>query len=795
MARKKKTIGNDSHLPQSGDLNLLTVSENGKAPESAIKDSNSAYQIATRLRQDNAGRANKMIRLYKAYKRFPTVEYSKIVRTKFPWQSTVNWGQLEFIIDNQKTSFIDLLTERTSACSITTKFGGIEKRAEYSELISKGFDLILRQWDGYLINREQDIEQMLLYGKGVEMWDRPTGWQSKHKCLTKIYIPSRTEIDLSNLDIMVTEDSYSPVEFYRMIQNEETAEAAGWNYWACIRAIRHNTSYDNAHRNSVQFVKDVAEGNINLTREYSKSIDVYTIYVREYGSGKISKFIVLQDYYPIASLARSSPENEATTMGFLFKKIEWFDGWKSLMCPFTDSSGSGMWHEIKGLGDRAFVGARQYDVTMNSIIDAIRLNQMLMLKGSNSESTKKLKQMEWLPISVLPEDVDFAQNRFEIPTQESLNVLQQGQNDLYSGIGQYRINAPTRQNRQRTARETEIDAAESAKLSGSQIRLYNECETRWQRETVRRFLNSKTGEQGREFYDRFVDMMTEYGVPPEAYQWENIEMIQSNMLFGAGSPSQKLMAAEKTMAICGMVPANKGQFNAMRDAIAALNTRAMVDRYLPEQKNPIPEEYNIISFENAGMNDPLANLENFRVLPTQNHLDHIRGHFSDIMTQIQKAAQAIQQGGMSKEDAMRVLVSSNIKAAHTTAHIEFVARDQSKQAELRLIMQNMAELQRMMAQLQAMIEQMPDPQQQQQQGMSEEEIKLQAKAAMAALDVETKRQLAEIKMAAIAAQHDLRQKITEEKGVTQLALQRAKAQMDAPREKPMPKQTDEDNEQ
>jgi hypothetical protein len=49
-------------------------------------------------------------------------------------------------------------------------------------------------------------------------------------------------------------------------------------------------------------------------------------------------------------------------------------------------------------------------------------------------------------------------------------------------------------------------------------------------------------------------------------------------------------------------------------------------------------------------------------------------------------------------------------------------------------------------------------------------------------------------MAAIAAQHDLRQKITEEKGVTQIALQRAKAQMDAPREKPMPKQTEDYNE-
>jgi hypothetical protein len=433
-----------------------------------------------------------------------------------------------------------------------------------------------------------------------------------------------------------------------------------------------------------------------------------------------------------------------------------------------------LWHEIKGLGERAFVGARQYDVTMNSIIDAVRLNQMLMVKGGNAESTKKLKQMEWLPVSVLPEDIDFAQNRFEIPTEESLRVLQQSQNDLYSGIGQYRINAPTRQNRQRTARETEIDAAESAKLSGSQIRLFNESETLWQRETFRRFVSMKDGENGYDIFEKFKRMMREMEVPEEAYAWDSIEIIQSNMLFGAGSPSQKLMAAEKTIQITGMTPANEGQFNAMRDAVAALNTRAMVDRYLPKQPDPFPEQYRVISMENAGLNDPLANLENFRVLPTDNHIDHIRGHFGDAMMQVQRVMQGAQTGEATKQQVFDTAISTNLKGGHITAHIEFLARDGSKQNEVKTIVQNISLLLRMANELLSMEEQMPD--QQQQGGMSEAEIDLQKKAAMAAIEVDTKQKLADIKAATTAAQHELTQELTRQKAALDLAIKSSKPQ-------------------
>ena len=770
------SIGNDS-------FSLATLDENGKPPETRISNASHAWNIANNLRLANIGRENKRIRIYKAYKMFPPTGYSKLAEKRLPWQSDVNYGQLGFIVDNQKSSYYDVITERQACCTIKSKFGNEKERLVNSENISIAFDQALREWPGYLYNTEQDLEEMLLYGKGIGMWDSPLGWMPEHIFLSDLLFPDDIRIDFCNLEEFVRRVRLTPYELYKKIENREAAEAMGWNVDAAIDAIRFHRAFTNHRKTREDFFRTISESGFNWSLSVNQKIDLFEVYWREF-DGKISKAIILQDYQPIADYINSnvkgagkiSEDDIRTQHGFMMLKVGLFNSWEEIMYMLTDSVGSGLFQDIKSQAESAFVACRQYDFTMNSLVDAVRLNSMLMIEGQGPDSTKMLKQMEWLPISVMPDGAKFIQNRFQLPVAESMSFMQFFMGDMYRGMGQYRINAPTAGGKQRTKGEAELDAAESAKLSGTQIRRFNECQTLYFKQLYKRFVSAKSSDDGYEYVKKFYEILEELGTPKEAAAYKNITSIRSNLISGAGSPSFKLITAEKLLQITAITPANEGQENAVKDAIAALSGRDNVARYRNTKVSKIDDTVRIIGFENAGMTDAFVNPANFPVLPTDPHIEHAEGHFQDLMVQLQTNFQAVQQGRPELAEVSKAVRASQFKGGHIMAHVEFISKDPSKQDFLKQFMQGMGEAQAMADQLQQVYIQMAEAEAQKQgEPNSEEDIKLQYLAAKSGIDIDTKKKLADISIGKASISHAQRTEQRKEQGITQLALQKAKA--------------------
>jgi hypothetical protein len=386
-----------------------------------------------------------------------------------------------------------------------------------------------------------------------------------------------------------------------------------------------------------------------------------------------------------------------------------------------------------------------------------------------------LKQMEWLPISVMPDGAKFIQNRFQLPVAESMSFMQFFMGDMYRGMGQYRINAPTAGGKQRTKGEAELDAAESAKLSGTQIRRFNECQTLYFKQLYKRFVSSKSSDDGYEYVKKFYEILEELGTPKEAAQWKNITSIRSNLINGAGSPSFKLITAEKLLQITAITPANEGQENAVKDAIAALSGRDNVARYRNTKPTKITDVARIIGFENAGMTDAFVNPQNFPVLPTDPHIEHAEGHFQDMAMQLQMNLQSVQQGQPKMEDLSLAVRSIQFKGGHIMAHVEYISKDPSKQDFLKQFMQGMGEAQAMADELQQVYIQMAEAEAAKNQPNSEEDIKLQYLAAKSGIEIDTKKKLADISIGKASISHAQRTEQRKEQGITQLALQKVKA--------------------
>jgi hypothetical protein len=778
------SIGNDN-------FSLATLDQDGNPPETRISNASHCWNIANNLRLANIGRENKRIRIYKAYKSFPPTGYSKLAEKRLPWQSDVNYGQLSFIVDNQKSSYYFLITERHACCKKKSNFGNEKERLVNSENIAIAFDQAIREWPGYLYNTEQDLEEMLLYGKGIGMWDSPLGWMPEHVFLSDLLFPDDIRIDFCNLEEFVRRVRLTPYELYKKIENRAAAEAMGWNVDAAIDAIRFHRAFTNHRKTREDFFRTISESGFNWSLSVNQKIDLYEVYWREF-DGKISKAIILQDYQPIADYINSnvkgagkiSEDDIRTQHGFMMLKVGLFNTWDEIMYMLTDSVGSGLFQDIKSQAESAFVACRQYDFTMNSLVDAVRLNSMLMIEGQGPDSTKMLKQMEWLPISVMPDGAKFIQNRFQLPVAESMSFMQFFMGDMYRGMGQYRINAPTAGGKQRTKGEAELDAAESAKLSGTQIRRFNECQTLYFKQLYKRFVSAKSSDDGYEYVKKFYEILEELGTPKEAAAWKNITSIRSNLISGAGSPSFKLITAEKLLQITAITPANEGQENAVKDAIAALSGRDNVARYRNTKPTKITDTARVIGFENAGMTDAFVNPQNFPVLPTDPHIEHAVGHLQDMMMQLQMTMQAVQGGQPELADLSLAVRSVKFKGGHIMAHVEYIAKDESKQDFLKQFMGGMQEAQGMADQLQQVYVEMAQAEAQKQgQPNSEEDIKLQYLAAKSGIEIDTKKKLADISVGKASISHAQRTEQRKEQGITQLALQKAKARAEIQKEK------------
>ena len=812
MAKTKKIVNREG----VSSWGFNTINSNGVAPTSRVQTANDAFTICWNLRLDNAGRERKWGRIYKCYKGFPPTDYSQVASRQLSGMSNVPFRQMKFIVDNQKSSFVDMVMERNTAANIVTKIGNPTEKKEWSDLISVGFDRMLRAWPSYNYNVELDVEEMSLYGKGFEIAEDRDGWPTKSFHNSNVLIPDKTYADLTNLGELCIKRSYTPLEFWLKITGgeedpvkaEQHATDMGWNFWACVDALRmFTTNYRNTYTNT-EWLRDVASGNMNLSRLYTLRIELYELYIMEF-NGSISKMLLLQNYgglvlgYKENGRKDLSEEEYRDQTGFLYYKKNWVekdgDGWEDIIAPMTDSTGSGIWHEIQGLAEAIFIQCRAYDIHMNRFMDAVDWNTRLMFKGGSAESTKKLKQMEWMPWMVLPQDVEPQQVSVNIPFNEILNGIQFYQADLYRGIGAYNIGQTTKGGKQRTKGEAELDAAESAKLQGTQIRRFNDNQTRWLKLLYKRMSRTTKGGNGYRWKQKFVDFMEENGVPKEAWKWENIENLESNMLSGSGSPSYKLMAAQQTVSLTGMTPINDGQANAIADAIAALNGRQNVSRYFQHTKVEIPDEQGIISMENIGMTDPKGNPANFRVYPDQNHIEHFKGHIQDAAVSMQEAQQALQSAGVNPQAPTRGQEASNIseeavglikdiyaclmrfKGPHLVAHLGFIQKDPSKKQIAQQFGQQMQQLQHGVDELGSQLAQIEKANQQQQgsdQNMSPEQVKLHALVAKESMQTDFLQKKENIKLAAMAQKAKLHETMAMERASTDLATKRAKAAND-----------------
>jgi hypothetical protein len=768
------------------------------APESRLRNAWQAWDIAHELDTQDSKRAAKRGRLYRAYNRFPPSEYSLLAKQGMSWQSNVNFGMMNYIVDNSLSTYYDLITERVYACTIKTKFGTLRERQIYSDHISAAFDKALRHCDDYLLNTEQDLLDMLLYSKGIQMKESKEGVFMEHIPADDVLVPDGTKISFCNFDVLAVKRSYSLHELWGKVKDEKSAKDMGWDRQAVLRAMMYQRKeWRKTYSSDVnKWSKDVAEGNITIASHLKETVDTYIVYIKEF-SGKITKCVVMRDYANALVNERGgvrsgkSEDNLKEGIkkeGFLFYKHEYEDSIQNIFSVFMDSAGSGMWHNVKSLGEKVFVQCRQYDFTMNAIMDAVKINMSLMLQANTPEATEKIKALVFGPYTIIPADVPFVQQRLQLPTGEATQTVQFMMLDMFRGIGEYRIHERAQGGEAMTATQSQLDAAESAKLSGTQLKRFNNQQTIHFRKIFKWLTKGlSSGEKDYEYYVIFKEYLEEQNVPKEAWDEDNIESIVSNMISGAGSPSFKIMAAEKTIEFTNMSPKDEGQANAIADGIAALHGRDNVERYINKVTPNKTYNEEKAGHENSLLANPFLNPADVQVQPDDNDLYHLNVHFVDMERTVSLVNENLEKGLISEFLAECASYKLLNQAGHVTAHIDKLSRDKRKQNYTREATARLGQIQKLTQEMAKKMQEVKNKQQAEFDPANDPDI--QKKLALAQLDVSTAQKMADIEAGARAASHAQKIEQDKEKHAVDIAGKRMKAAEEAKRAKTKPKTT------
>lgn len=791
MAAKKKTpqtTGSESS-PLIGYF--CTVDENGQAPDCKLPTSQAVWSVADQMDLDDRPRAQKRTRIYKQYKRFSPSSYTNLAKNMSGIQSNVNWGQLEWKINNRKSSFINMLTERNQCCIITTKHGEAHERVAYSKAISQAFDKVMREWSGHISNGERHIQDMLLFDIGVGYWDKPSSWMPSALARRDIIFPEDTDPDLCNLEQVLIRKKYKPVQLWEMVKNEDSARKMGWNRKAVLATLMYHTgtaSNISSDLSLEDWAHKVSANDIPIGQYINQTVYCYEMLIKEY-DGTISRAIILRDFSAFEKgVSVSSIRNKKTIrgqvneeLGFLYFKKQAYASWEEAIYIIKCQGGDDNLNDYRGHGESNFVQCRQYDLDMNAIITANRVNMMLMVQGNSNDSLEQMKKIEWGPYMTIPYGLEFAQNRFQIPVGEAVGVMQMYMADLSRGTGEYQMNAEGKSGGQRTLGEAEMDAAESAKLTSVEVRQFNIALTLYYKQLVKKFLKANSNSDGYEYVKKFKAICKDSGVPEEAYKWDNIAMVASPILQGAGSPSLQLMASEKTIELCGITAANEGQEMAVRDALAVLNGRENVDAYRPIAPPMEIELHRLIGMENTAMSTPNPNPENAMVYPNDKHLEHLQGHFSDTMAQVQRVSSEMDNMKREWTFFLDNLTEIEAKVQHANVHLQYLNMDRGKQEQFKVISANYAQVQRFISELAKNTQRMMEAESGGEASEKEREaqIKLQQMQAEGSLKISMEQARGNIKLANIAQQHEIRQEIAKDKAATNLAIKRLEAGMRA----------------
>lgn len=762
-----ETVDNPSQL-QTLDEDTL------EAPESRVASASAVRSRIGEMRHADRTRSNNRAVMQAIYDGVPPYSIKKLRSKGQADRTNVNWREAEGMVEAAKTPYYSLKFRQSRFATIKSSYGdNLDLQNKYSDIISNEFHCLLDQWNGHDFNTQLMQWQMCFYGIGIAMFTdtRSPFWEARK--ISEVLVPDETPADIEALGEAAAFRKLDPIKLYQMV-SKAGADKVGWfperAKKAIVKAAPQSMVTNWGQQWNEKYEASLRRGDVNWNAKNSR-IPVADYIIKEF-SGKITHCIVLDD----GSTGDSTVEENDD--GLIFQKKDRFECFSQVLQPFFFDIGMGEWHSIKGLGPKIRDFCEVSNRFTCSMIDGARLGSALLLKATSTTAMQGTQLIEISGANVVQPDFEVQQNRIAESLQGPLAVKRDLQNTLQSNIGSYR-ERPTNDDIEPTLGQAQLNARNQAMLSESAVDRYVKTDDRLLTEQVRRALklglelfkqrknrDLLPGEsypsmtEGERLSFWFVQKCVNAGVPVEALDFDYIESVKATRGIGSGSPVAVDLSTRGMMELIPMMD-ERGRRATLRMRTAYLIGQGNVDEIFPpfDEEQAATNNASFATLENNALRQPNGEaLVSFE----QDHLIHFDVHFQDMAEDVQAL-----QGGQAQP--MAVLVHLHNFGPHTRVHLNNLAGDPTRKAQLAQREQAWLQMSKITDQLQQQIEESLKSQQANAQpqvdpalvaAMAKVNGELQIKRTKAVGDMQLKadKQAAMLRLKDLQTAHDIRLK-------------------------------------
>ena len=639
-------------------IELENISESGKAPRTRIKDAKSAHAIYTSIRNADDASSIDRQKIQSMLDGEPPYSPQQLKSLGQGYRANLNFGESAAALETALSAYSDLVNSVDRLASVKTSEGDPAQRVEWENIIAEEFHRTITDWDEFFYKQQMLAHQFVSQGVGVAYFEDNRSWKWSVCGLKDFKVPRGTPACDTKVEVATIERHYLVGELYQFIENPKIATELGWNVEETRRAILLSTDNGTSSnsRDWERLQEELKNNDLMYSHARSKVVRCIHYFIKEF-DGTISHYI--------ATRAGDSDD-------FLFKKPSRFEHANEAFVLFSYGIGTnGLLHSVRGLGYKLFPFIQLSNRMRNAIVDGAMLSSALMIQPATGEDVSNLSLMYNGPLSILPPGINVVDKTMPnlagnvLPIVRDLEVVRQ------NNTGTYNPKQVMPDGDARTATEVQAQLAQQSLLSAQAMNLYYIPFQKLLAEQFRRLATVKyrSDEPGGEEAIDFRKRIEARGVPWKAV--EKVYRVQAVRAIGAGSPGARMLAFNEFMAIMPRFD-EVGQRNLIRDRVAARVGYDQVDRYIPKgEVERIPIDAKIAELEN----DAMQGGRGVSVNPGENHAVHAKVHLEDA----NRFLQALQQNQVDPKVAMSYL---QVQYPHSTAHVEQLASDPSRQEEV-----------------------------------------------------------------------------------------------------------------
>lgn len=569
------------------DDTLKTLDYDGAAPKTRVGSGDQAYQIWTSLALADDVRSKRRTLVKGLVDGNPPYNPADLASAGQSYRCNVNWGSGKAYLDNASGAFYDLFKEAPTYAQIRINKGNPDEQERYSRSVTTHFDWLVRGEKTFNYNMQVSQGEMTLYAVGPLVFNDEIYWCPRAILAESLKVPNGTKSDTSYWEYCTVEVDYKADELWRKIVDEKVATKAGWNVSAVKQAIMNASPYYNQGQLYQQWEwhqQQLKNGALGYS-DNSKSICVVHLFFQEFSEsgnkpGKISQVTVNRD--------------QAAQKGgsvFLYQKIGRFDSWGQCVHPmYYDRGVGGQHHAVTGLGTKMYPALTFINRLRCANADKA-FAPKLMFKPSTATNADEFSLEVHGDYMVLNEGFEPVQ----IP---NMSYLEDGMifdrfigNELNANLSQYRKSNEDEPKSHVTATKTKYDAANEARLAKTQNdRYYDQLDGLYDEMYFRAIYQGKNNVgYGSDRCKEFVKRCEDDGVPREYLDRKCTEYVRATRVFGQGSEFMRQQSLEFLLQTVFPMLAEGGRFKMIQDVIASRAGQHAVDRYAPEQENPLPD--------------------------------------------------------------------------------------------------------------------------------------------------------------------------------------------------------------